>query len=198
MNSLDFDCDWRFGFNVSSQRKGTVGYLLSFSGLGGMNLQKDMEVWNPFNAPGQNLLRGSTIRCIGLLESFRFDGGERDPIQMSAYVSKGTSADLLNKLARPISNTKVSLAWYIIDYDEERKCWFESAFVKSPKNAAACIDTSGGDLQLFVSQTPTKIMDTLDVNVYRMDWRSVPVRGKKNLLEFASGPNRRLIRAWEG
>ena len=47
-NNLNFDCDWRFGFNTDPAKKGLVGYVLFWSGCGGLTLPQDIEVWNPF------------------------------------------------------------------------------------------------------------------------------------------------------
>lgn len=195
-NHLDFDCDWRFGLNLRSSLKGTVGYLLDWSGCGGLNLKKDIEVWNPFNTAGQRVVSGSTIKCIGLIEQFHFEGGQTDPIRLKVYVSKGTAADIRSKLARPLTNTKVKLAWYIIDFDESDKLWYEAAFLKSPKTADASIDSVGGNLRISIENEPTRVSDTLDVNVFRFEFQVVPQDKKKAELEFASGPSRRLVKQW--
>src|SRR5438270_13336229 len=92
-NNLDFDCDWKFGFNLHALGKGTVGYLLFWSGCGGLNLTKDIQVWNPFDSAGQTVVSGPKVECVGLIESFRFEGGDDDPIRISAYISKDVSAD---------------------------------------------------------------------------------------------------------
>jgi len=195
-NDLDFDCDWRFGINLQARMKGTVGYLLEWNGCGGLNLTKDIEVWNPFNTSGQRVVSGNTIKCIGLLESFRYAGGENDPIRLRAYVSRGTAADLRSKLARPLTNTRLKLAWYILDFDEGDKRWFEAALLKSPKMAEAAIDTTGGTLQIFVDREATRVSETLDLNVFGIEFQVVPASKKKALLEFASGPTHRLVKQW--
>jgi hypothetical protein len=195
-NDLDFDCDWRFGLNLRPSLKGTVGYLLDWSGCGGLSLQKDIEVWNPFNTSGQRVVSGRIIKCIGLLESFRFAGGQNDPVRIKAFVSKGTAADLRSKLARPLTNTRLKLAWYIIDFDDSDKLWYEAAFLKSPKTADASIDSAGGELQIFVDNEPTRISETLDINVFGFEFQVVPADKKTATLEFASGPTRKLVKQW--
>ena len=75
----------------------------------------------------------------------------------SRYVSKGSAADLRAKLARPLANTSVKLAWYIIDFDPEMKSWFEAAFIKRGKEPSANVDSTGGELQLFVDNHPTQV-----------------------------------------
>jgi hypothetical protein len=196
LNQLDFDCDWRFGFNLRASNKGTVGYLLDWNGCGGLNLQKDIEVWNPYNTSGQKVVSGRTIKCIGLLERFNYEGDQNDPIRIKAYVSTGTAADIRSKLARPLSNTRLKLAWYVISFDESDKKWFEAAFLKSPKTADASIDSVGGNLQISISTEPTRISDTLDISVYAFEFQVVPADKKKATLEFASGPKHRMVKQW--
>lgn len=195
-NSLNFKCDFRFALNLTSSRKGTCGYLLEFSGLGGLSLKKDIEVWNPFDCAGQKVITGSTVKCIGLLEAFEYEGGETDPIRVRGYVSKGTAAEVRAKLARPLSNTKLKLAWYIIDFDEDSKLWYEAAFVKEPTQAEANIDSTGGALQISIANEPTKASQTLDINIFQFEFQVVPADGKNAKIEFATGPAQKLVKQW--
>jgi hypothetical protein len=195
-NNLDFTCDWSFGFNLSSLGKGTVGYLMSWSGCGGLSLDTDIQVWNPFNAAGQTVVTGPTIDCIGLIDSFKFAGGDDDPIRISAYVSKSTAADVRAKLASPLPNTKVKLAWYIIAFDDDQKLWYEAAIIKDKAKASAVLDTASGQLQLFIANESVRIAPTLDIKVYKLEFQVVPDEGNSALLEFATGPSQRIVKQW--
>lgn len=195
-NNLDFDCDWRFGFNLHSRGKGTVGYLLVWSGCGGLNLSTDIEVWNPFEPPGQTVVSGPKIKCVGLIESFRFAGGDDDPIRIAAYVSKDVAADVRATLSAPLQSTKVKLRWYIISYDDDTKCWYEAALVRDNKKVEANVDTSDGVMQMFIANQGTRIAETLDLKVYRFEFQVVPAAGKSALVEFATGPSQRLVKQW--
>jgi hypothetical protein len=197
-NAFDFVCDWRFGFNLDPKRKGTVGYLLFWSGCGGLNLARDIEVWNPFDSAGQTVLRGDRVTAVGLIDTFRFEGGEDDPIRISAYVSKATAAEVRAKLARPLPSTKVKLSFYIVAFDEERKAWYEAAFVRDNAKADAVVDTADGEVQFFVTPEGTRISETLDLKVYKIEFQIVPSVGKTSLLEFATGPSQRIVKKWCG
>lgn len=198
-NNLNFDCDWRFGFNLEAKKKASVGYLLFWSGCGGLTLSRDIEVWNPFSSPGQTILSGPSVACIGLIEQFRFDGGETDPLRISAYVSKGTAANVRAKLGSPLTNTKLKLAFYIIGFDDEKKAWYEGALIKDAScKVDAVLDTVDGALQLFVSTEPTAVAEHLDIQVYRLEFQVVPALGKTAHLEFATGPTTRVVRLWQG
>jgi hypothetical protein len=196
-NNLDFICNWSFGFNLDPRAKGgNVGYLLWWSGIGGLSLPKDIEVWNPYNAAGQTVVTGPKVQCIGLLESFKFAGGEDDPIRIVAYVSKSVAADIRAKLSRPVSTTKLKLAWYIIAYDDDAKLWYEAALIKDKAKADANIDTASGQLQMFISNEPTRISESLELKVYRFEFQVVPAEGNAALLEFATGPSQKLVKQW--
>lgn len=197
-NNLDFDCNFRFGFNLRSDAKGCVGYLLLCSGLGGLRLQKDIEVWNPFDSAGQSdNYKQAKITCIGLLESFRFSGDQNDPIRIVSYVSKDSAAEIRSRLSTPLSNLKLKLNWYIIDFDNEAKVWYEAAFVKDSSGSDASLSGRGGQLQIVIASTPEKIAETLDVGVYRFELEVLPPDDTATTLEFASGPSQKLVRLWK-
>lgn len=196
-NSLDFDCQWRYGFNLNPQSKGTVGYLLFWSGCGGLNLPKDVEVWNPYGeTPGQTVVQGVKIQCIGLIDTFRYEGGQEDPIRITAYVSKDVAANLRAKLANPLTSTKVKVQWYILAYDNDAKNWYEAALIKNKAKADANIDTEKGQVQMFIANEGTAIADTLDLRVYRFEFQVVPAIGSSTNLEFATGSSQRLVKRW--
>ncbi len=197
-NSFNLACDWRFGLNLSPKQRGTVGYLLSWSGAGGLSLQKDLEVWNPFSGAGQTVISGATVKCVGLLESFEYEGGEDDPIKLVAYVSKTAAAAVRAKLARPLPSTKVQLAWYVISYDEDRKSWYEATVIKPPGKVEAVIDTADGEIQWFIDARGEAIAAALDIKVFRMEMQIVPAPGKTAVLEFATGQAERLVKQWAG
>jgi hypothetical protein len=191
-----FECEWRLGFNLNPNAKGTMGYLLFWSGCGGLSLSRDIEVWNPFAGAGQTIASGSTIKCIGLIESFDFSGDDDAPIRIIAYVSQETAANVLAKLAKPITSTAIQVAWYVVSFDDTRKQWFEAAFVKNNAKASASVDTAGGQVQLSVDGAPVRVGELLDIKVHKLEFQIIPEEGASSLLEFATGPTQRLVKNW--
>ncbi|MDB4991441.1 MAG: hypothetical protein JWN04_6619 [Myxococcaceae bacterium] len=194
-NALHFECDWQLGFNVTARRKGTIGYLLSWSGCGGLTLAKDIEVNNPFSSSGQTVVSGPRVTCVGLLERFAFDGGKDDPIHLRALLSYGNAANLRAKLSSGVATTKVKLAWYVIGFDEERKSWYEAALIKGEK-VEAVLDTEDGTLQLRLDNKPTAIAEHLDVMVHGVEFQVIPAAGKSAQLQFGTGPITRMVLPW--
>jgi len=111
-------------------------------------------------------------------------------------VSPGTAANVRSKIARPLSSTRLELSFYIVSYDDEKKQWYEAVLVKNNGRMTANLDTTDGKLQIFVDNTPTRISDTLDVNVYKLEFQVVPAKDTTSLLEFATGPTQRLVKQW--
>ena len=197
-NNLDFPCQWTAGFNLDASFKGTLGYLLHWNGGGGLNLKKDIVVWSPVLDSNSGLVSGERMTCIALIEAFKFDGGKNDPIRVSGFVSKDNAAEIRARLARPLTSTKLQFSWYITDYDNDRKSWYDASFVRGKKKAESVIDSTDGELQIFINKQPQRISETLDINVYKFEFQAVPAEGKKSTLEFATGPSQRLVKSWAG
>lgn len=194
--SLDYDCDWVYGFNTRPSGYGTVGYLLFWSGCGGLSLSQDIQVWNPYNTAGQTIVSGTMIPCIGILESFRFAGDDDDPIRIACYVSKDNAANIRAKLASPVTSTKVQVSWYVISYDEDRKAWYEAAYVQGGSNASANLDTTGGELQISVANKPVRIQEGIDIKVWKFEFQIIPAAGAQSTLDFATGSTQRIVKTW--
>lgn len=194
--NLDYECDWRFGFNIEAKGNGTVGYLLFWSGCGGLNLSKDISVFNPYTSPGQNVISGTTVSCIGLIDTFKYAGEEDDPIRISAWVSKAAAANIRAKLARPVTSTKLQVAWYIISFDDDRDQWYEAAYIDGGANANANLDTSDGELQISIANQSTQIADSIDIRVFKFEFQIIPAAGAQSTLQFATGVTQRLVKNW--
>jgi hypothetical protein len=198
-NSFDYDCAWRSAFNLRGDAKGCFGYLTVCSGLGGLRLSKDIEVPNPFDGPGQQTAhRGPQISCIGMIESLRYAGGANDPIRVVSYVSKASASNLRARLAQPLTNLRIKIAWYVIDFDADSRTWFDAAFIKDAAGADACLSSAQGNLQIAIDLRPEPIDAAFDVSVYRFELEVLPLRDSSTHLEFAAGPTLKMVREWKG
>jgi hypothetical protein len=172
-----------------------VGYLLFWSGCGGLTLPLDIEVGNPFGGQGQTVITGQRVKCVGIIDHFQFGGGEEDPIRISAYVSKEVASDIRAKLARPLPNTKVKVVFYILSFDEDKKLWYESALVRDKAKAKGFVDATDGELQISIANEGTRIEENLDIKVFKFEFQITPAESPA-LLEFATGPSTRLVKKW--
>jgi hypothetical protein len=197
-NDIRIACDWQGAFNVSPRHKGAYGYLTEWSGLGGLILAKDIVVWNPISGTAQQVLGGQTVPCVAVIDSFTFAGDVTDPIRISCLVSKDNQTNIRAKLSRDLVNTKIQAAWTIVDYDESSKNWYEAVDLLEPTRLEAMVNTVDGELQVFVDSKPTRISDTLDIHVFKFEFEIVPHPRKTSKMQFAMGPNQRLVREWGG
>lgn len=193
---MNIACLWQAAFNVSPQNKGAFGYLTEWSGLGGLILAKDITVWNPVGGTAQQVLGGQTIPCVAVIERFAYAGDATDPIRIACYVSKENQSNLRAKLSRELVNTKIKAAWTIVDYDDQSKTWFQAVDLMEPKRLDAMVNTVDGELQVFIDSRPTRISEGLDIHVFRFEFEVVPHPRKKSKLQFAMGPNQRLVKPW--
>jgi hypothetical protein len=198
---------------MDPMKKQRVGYLLAFTGLNmGKFLEPDIEVFTPFTraaAPqyklaNDNLLEGggddktkNKIKCVGILENFSFGGGVGDPLCMSAYISAENAQVLAAKLKTTLdTNVVKSLAWWICNFDEENKTWFEEAHpMKDP--VVGQINAPGGkDLRIAVAQEATKVAPNIDVNVYNLYVEVIPAANSTYAFNFATSAKTKYVRNW--
>jgi hypothetical protein len=89
------------------------------------------------------------------------------------------------------------MSFYIVAFDDEKKQWYEAGLVKGSKSMEACLDTTGGALQISIENKPTRISNTLDILVYKFEFQIVPAKAKASTVEFALGPTQRLVKQWK-
>lgn len=199
----DLSCDWKSGFVMDPTRKERVGYLVSFSGLDlGEFLKQDVEVFTPYNAgaPGYGNLQitDDKVKVVGVIESFSWNGGVGDPVCISAYISSENALQIKAKMKTTLKTTSISkLAWWIANFDEETKEWFEEAFPMAPKEITGQLNAPGkSDIRLSVADEATKIAPNIDANVYNMYFEVVPAANQTCDFHFATSKNNKFVRRW--
>jgi hypothetical protein len=191
---------------MDPSKKQRVGYLMFFEGMDmGEFLKPDIEVFTPFNsqeapAYGEVQLEGDDkkITCVGMIESFSFNGGVGDPLRISAYISSENANILQAKLKTTLSTNKVTkLGWWICNFDAENKVWFEEAYPKEPTTVVGQVNAPGGkDFRIAVAQDATRISPTLDTNVYNLYLEVIPAANATYNFHFATSSKTPYIRQW--
>jgi hypothetical protein len=218
--SFDFECDWQGAINFRPGSHGTYGYLLLWSGCGGLSLKPDITLVNPFSSGGQSTEvltydddDGSVLKCVGVIDKFRFRGRKKtDPIRISAYVSRKSAADLHAKfsgaqLTRTKLKTDLEFAWYIISCEGAGEKWFEAAHIQSFQSALANIATDqgkndpGGELKVNIARESPGIKGDggdVDIRLYKFEFEVVPAPGETTELHFETGHGQKVVREWGG
>lgn len=203
--SLDLSCDWKSGFVMDPTKKQRVGYLLNFEGLNmGEYLKQDVEVFTPYNNSETSYgevsvdSENSKITAVGVIDSFWYGGAVGDPICISAYISAENSEVLAAKMKTALDTTIVSkFAWWIVNFDEENKAWYEEAYPLDPTTVGGQLNAPGGnDIKLSVSQEPTKVAPNIDVNVFNMYFEIIPAANSTFNFHFATSSKTKYVKNW--
>ena len=202
---LNLNCDWKSGFVMDPTKKSRVGYLVLFEGLNmGEFLKQDVEVFTPYNNSNKSYggvqLDSSSGKatCVGVIESFTFAGGVGDPLCISAYISAQNAEVLAAKMKTTLDTTVVKkLAWWICNFDEENKVWYEEAFPIDPAEVNGQINAPGGkEVRLQVAQTPQKVASNIDTNVYNVYFELIPAANATFAFHFATSSKTKYVRNW--
>ncbi len=203
--SYNFPCDWRSGFVMDPTKKQRVGYLVSFAGIGlPADLAQDVQVFTPYNVDGSNTaydkltITEDKVSVVGVIDSFSWNGGVGDPICISAYLSAENALQVKGLLKMTLKTTSVSkLGWWIGNFDEETKAWFDEAHPMAPTEITGQLNAPGkSDIRLTVADEPTKVASNIDVNVYNMYFEVVPAANQTCDFHFATASGKSFIKRW--
>jgi hypothetical protein len=207
MTAYNYACDWKSGFVMDPTKKQRTGYILDFDGIGlAKPLDKNITVYMPYNADkdpaytGLKITKGDktkptpTVDCVAVLENWSWAGGVGDPICFSFYVAAETANLLKSQQQMSLKTTSIkALSWWIAKFDEETKQWFEECYPLSDKTVTCQLNAHGEtDTRLHVADTATKIMPTIDVNVYQVYMEIVPAAQQMFTIQVATSPSTKV------
>jgi hypothetical protein len=205
-----YSCKKDAGFVMDPNEHPRVGYVIALNGFGlPATLAADLTVYLPFNTgaakPSYKQLSytapSSTspfarATVVGVIEEFNWVGGLADPITIDFYVSQENAMQILSLQQSKLKTTLVSsLSWWIADYDQEVKVWFEQAYPAGDGSITGHIN-GREDPALDVEPTPTRVKETVDVNVYKVKLEVVPTGTTTYELAFASSNQKKLVKSW--
>jgi hypothetical protein len=137
-----------------------------------------------------------TAHVVGIIEKFSWAGAVGDAIHIEFWCSRenATQIKLLQQLTLKSTVIK-QLSWWIADYDQETKLWFEAS---SPKAPAAVTGTiAGGDAPMLnVDLAGAPVKDGIDVMVYKVAVSVVPAANQAHTLMFANSEKKPTVKAW--
>jgi hypothetical protein len=204
----NFACDWKSGFVMDPSKKQRVGYLVWFQGLGMDSegfFKQDIEVFSPYEATGAAYTEVGSLwvkdsgkmTATGVIENISWEGGVGDPICVSAYISTENALTLKAKMQGTLATTKVTkLAWWVINFDTEKKAWFEEWHPLAPAVMTGQLNAAGQDLRVAVSDEATRVAPNIDVNVYNVYFEVVPAANVTHTMTLASGEGKKVAKNW--
>lgn len=209
MASVPFslECSKDSGFVMDPNEHKRVGYIIELDGFGlEKEMKQDLQVAVPFNVgdaalgfAGMKLEKSaagpSTTKVVGVIEKFEWNGGVGDPLKIEFYTSQFNAHTVKALQQQALKTTMVKkLVWWVADFDQEVKCWFEQAYPKDGKVTG--IVTGKENPELDVDLNPVVAKDGIDVNVYKITMGIVPAANKAYTLHFANSSKMNTIKAW--
>lgn len=209
----DFPCNWRAGFVMDPTQKQRFGYVTSLDGFGlSAALDLDISVYTPYNvgaAPtyaglGSNYTAStedspiSVCKVVGILESWSWAGGVGDPISVSMYMSQENATKIKALQQMTLKTTTIKkLGYWIANFDEEVKKWYEEAYPKAPTELTGQLNAPGkNDIRLAVATEPVKVAPNIDVNVFNVFLEIVPAANQQHTLHFANSDQKKVVKGW--
>lgn len=210
---FDLSCDWRSGFVMNPIQKQRIGYLVDLNGLGlGAPLAADLKLLCPFNTgasgkPVYPKLKFNnptptapvpSVQVVGVLDHFSWSGGVGDPLSICCYISAENGMQLKALQQLTLKTTSISsLGWWIADFDEETKQWYEEAYPLAPQLITGQVNApSKGDIRLHVGAEPEKVAPNIDINVYSLQIEVVPAANQQATFHFANSQTKKVVKSW--
>ena len=198
-----FECSKDAGFVMDPNEYKRVGYITDFRGLGmSVPLAKDLTISLPHInqpptyqgiAPIQNQ---NTVHVVGVLEKFEWEGSVGAPLQFDFWVSQANAFQIKTLQQTTLKTTRIDqLGWWIADYDQETKQWYEAAYPLSSR-AVTGIVAPRDNPELNVDLTPVPAKDGIDVNVYKISIQIAPGANQQYALSFANSSAKPVAKQW--
>jgi hypothetical protein len=200
----EFECDRNAGFLPDPNEHKRVGYITDLSGFGMTGgLVGDLTVFTPwagsaapaypgvsFGTSGPN----KTAKVVGVIEKFSWNGGVGDAIKVDIWMSQENAIKIKSAQQSTLaSSSKVnSLGWWIINYDQETKVWYEQSFPLNPAKITGQL--KAGAVNVDLAGAPVK--NGLGVLVYKVSLQVSPGANQQYALRFANAPAKPVVKNW--
>lgn len=150
-----------------------------------------VAITHPPGTPGQINPLGQ-INVIGVLEKFEWDGGVGHPVTFEALMSQ-ENAEQLKATQQSALTTVDAIGWWIIDYDQETKTWYEAFYPSGPVSGLV---GPKDNPELNVDLNPVPAALGSDLNVYRVELAVIPAVNTQFTFHVATSPTTRTVASW--
>ena len=210
MASIPFSyaCSSPAGFLSDPATRQRVGYLTALT-IGTTEYPKDLRVSAPalakpavFTGLGPVALAAGNhslnqINVVGVLEKFEWDGAAGHPVNLEFNVSQENATQLKASQQSTLTTANIkSLAWWILDYDQETKVWYEQSFPANAGNAISGVLSGSKDnpaLNVDLAGAPVK--EGIDVFAYKVSISVAPAASPQYALHFANSSSANMVKS---
>ena len=204
--SHSWPCEWKKGFVMDPKEKHRIGYIYAFDGLGLTKaLDLDVQVFAPFSGkdPTPTAAKADAttkaVKVVGVIENLSWGGGVGDAFSLSCYMSSQNAHQLKALRTGTLTTTAIkSVGWWIGNYDEEKKEWYEEHYPKTSSFLISCqlnaVNTK--DVRLHVADEGTKVAANIDAKVYNVYMEFVPAANQLATFLIAAKSTVNVVKNW--
>jgi hypothetical protein len=206
---FEFECDRAAGFVMDPNEHKCVGYVTRLGGFGlTSSLAADLKVSLPFSGsiPTYTGLQPAhvagpvpamTANVVGVMEKFTWSGGVGDPFEIDFWCSQENAFQIKALQQTTLKSTIVDpLGWWIGDYDQEAKMWYEKSFPLGTSGIVAGTIANKENPELNVDLKGTFAKDGIDVLVYKISMKVVPGANKEYAIRMANSSAKPVSKQW--
>jgi hypothetical protein len=207
----DFACDKSYAIINNPNEHKRFGYVTHFDGCGLAGpLATDITCFVPYNnpaAPPSALPKykpgdptsktgtNATVQVVGTIEQLDWDGAVGGPIKCDFYMSQENAVQLKAVQQAVLKTTTMNgFGFWIGDYDQEQKLWYEQAFPIG--KAISGIVGPKDNPELNVDLTPVPAADGIDVFIYKVSIAIAPAANMQYALSFANSAATSTAKQW--
>jgi len=206
--SFTFECDKSSAFIMDPNEHKRYGYVTAFNGAGlAAAFPTDLTVSVPYNGksdptnlPGY-VKASATVptpicKVVGVIEKFEWDGGVGGSINIDFWVSQENAVQIKTLQQSVLKTTNVNaLQWWVADYDQEQKLWYEAAYPLTPRIVTGII-TGKENPNMDVDLNGAAVKDGIDVMVYKVSIKVAPAANCAYQLQFQNSAYKPLVKQW--
>jgi len=208
-----FACDKSYAIINNPNEHKRFGYVTWFDGCGlAAPLARDITCYVPYNNPdakpsglkefkaGDGKSKtgtNATIQVVGPIEQLDWDGGVGGVIKCDFYMSQENAVQLKAVQQAVLKTTTVNgFGFWVGDYDQEQKLWYEQSFPLPAPSTITGIVGPKDNPELNVDLTPVPAADGIDVFIYKVSIAIAPAANQQYALQFANSSSTPTVKQW--
>ena len=200
-----FACNATAAF-LPDPEKHCMGYVTALT-IGTTEHAKDLRVqlpaldpvtYLPFNYVGLDLLKSSILPpglgiAVAVIQNVEWDGGVGSPLKLKFQISQANAEQLKALQQAALATTPITaIGWWIVDFDQETKQWYEKSFPIGCESITAEIGPKDSP-ELNVDLAPTQ---TSAGNVYGVTMSIFPAVNSQYSLHVANSAQTPVAKPW--
>jgi hypothetical protein len=201
---FEFECNMEAGFVMDPNQHWRLGYVTSLFGFGlEAPLATDLQVSVAFNTGAKPAFTGlqyksgspvGSAKVVGVIEKFSWDGSVGGMISLDFCVSQQNAVAIKSLQQLTLKTTTIkSFAWWIVDYDQQVKMWFEQAYPMGG-SVTGLVAGQDGNLMLNVDMLP--VPAKAGIPVYKVSLAVEPGANRAYELQFADSSKIKVVKPW--